>query len=154
MATRSNQQKNNFANAGRSETLVCAMKHKIGKRLYQSRWFWIVVGAAGVFGAGGFEVIWRSELNAVDPVASQWIKNAPIVRKLAGEVRSLETLRTWSNIYWGLGGEKTGRLHYLVHGSKDDLDLMILWRQKTDANSPIVEKVQWIDARGFDTIWP
>jgi hypothetical protein len=124
------------------------------KRLYERRWLWIIVLTLGGLGGICAESFWRISVKRVDPVASQWIRASPLVRNMAGSIKSLEIARSWTTTDLGFDGNWSGRLHYIVHGSKDDLDLLILWHQKATDTTPAIDKVQWIDTHGFDTIWP
>jgi hypothetical protein len=126
----------------------------IRSRLYQRRWVLIVLVVCGLATAGFYEFSIRRAETKVGPVAVGWIRTAPLVRRFVGDVASVESDRSLSRVTWDLDGAASGRLHYLVRGSKGELDLFVLWRQKTSDASPIIEKVQWQDTRGFETIWP
>jgi len=123
------------------------------KRLYERRWLWIVVASLAAIGGISAAVSWRISVKIADPVAQEWIRSALIVRATAGEIKSIEVARIWSKTSSGFHGVKAGRIHYVVHGTKEDLDLLVLWSKKTPDAVPTVDKVQWIDKKGFDTIW-
>lgn len=124
------------------------------RRLHEHRWLWIVVVSLAALGGVFAEISWRVSAKIAGPIASQWIRSSPIVRKTAGDIKSMEVARSWSKAGLAFSREKMGRLHYVVHGSRDDLDLLVYWSRKSSDACPTVDKVQWIDARGFDTIWP
>jgi hypothetical protein len=124
------------------------------KPFYRRRWFLAVIILSGALGGTVAEFGWRRGTRIADPVALQWIKSSPFVRNYVGEIRTISVSRTWSEVDFGIIGETTGRTHYLVHGSKDDLDLLVSWRSRSSDGTPAVVKVQWIDTKGFDTIWP
>jgi hypothetical protein len=60
------------------------------KRFYVRPWIWVVALTLGCLGGICAESFWRTSLKRADPVASQWIRASPLVRKMAGDIKSLE----------------------------------------------------------------
>lgn len=129
-------------------------KNRPRKRLYESRWFRISMISFGIVGLVFFEGFQYYFGDQGDPEATQWIMSAVIVKKAVGEIKSLERVRPFSKTTFEFGGPRRGRLHYLVHGTHTDVDLLVSWHQGDKDAKPVVDKVQWIDTKGFDTIWP
>jgi len=124
------------------------------KRLYEIRWLRYSVVAVGVIFLVWFEGVWHFVVKQADPAATRWIRGATIVKKAVGDIDSLELIRSYSSVSFNADGNRSGRLHYRVHGTHSDVDLLVSWHRYHQDTEPVVDKVQWIDTKGFDTIWP
>lgn len=115
---------------------------------------WIVVLSLACAGGVTFEVSWRRIVVPMEPYLSQWITSAAVVKKFGGEMKSIEVVRSYSRIDDLLAARKSGRVHFLFHGTRYDLDLLVYWHRDENARQPVVDKLQMLDTRGFETIWP
>ncbi len=129
-------------------------KQNLARTLFVRKPWFIAAMVIGICGGVAAEVMLRLAASAVEPVATQWIKASPFVRKVIGDFQSAKTARTYTKGDWGFDGPHAGRQHYNVSGSKGDLDLLVYWEKVPGTTSPKIVKVQMIDTRGFDTIWP
>jgi hypothetical protein len=130
------------------------MSDKSPRPFFLRRWFLIGAVSLAITGGAVAEFGLRDGVKIAGPAAEDWIQHSPIVRSTAGDIRSLSIARSRSNFSYHFDGTKSGRIHYIVHGSKEDLDLFVLWEEKPHNTAPKIIKVQWIDTKGFDTIWP
>ena len=124
-------------------------------RLQNRKWFiWLLI-AVGAIGLFGFEGIWR--LKVVDGkethFITQWIRNNDAIKRIVGDVSSVELRRLRSKLDIGFGSENKGRYHYFVNGTRKGIDVLVTWHGEQFAQPVVIDKVESLVDWQTEIIW-
>ena len=125
------------------------------KRIYNRKGFiWLIV-AISVIGFLGFEVIWRLRVEGGPEaqLTTQWLRENDVLKTFVGDIASLEFKRLRSRFAFGFVSGNSGRFHYLVKGTKADLDVLVTWHKEASVDNLSFDKLEsYIDMQ-TEIIW-
>ena len=125
------------------------------KKGFERRGLFGLVIILGVVFLVVFEIFWRLRIERGPEVVStvEWLRNNDAIKREVGNVISADLMRSRSSFSWTHGRPISGRFHFLLKGTRGELDVLVTWRVEPSTHLLIVNKVQSLYDTQNEAIW-